>query len=106
MVREINGLGRTTPTPTTTERSAKKPADSPAPTASSAGQSTADDVQLSSEAKTLQSLVDKVKDLPVVNVERAEKIKAALENGEYTVDDLVLADKILSSEAFLDQLGN
>ena len=100
MVREINGLGGPLNTPTSTERGAGKSADTPAAgTAPSRG--AADDVQLSDEAKTLQTLADKVNSLPDVNLERAEKIKAALENGEYRIDDLVVADKILNAEALL-----
>ena len=106
MVRDINGLGGPTNTPTVTERGAKKSPDAAtAPAPSSASQASTDEVQLSSEAKTLQSLADKLKDLPEVNLERAEKIKAALENGDYKIDDLVLADKILSSEAILGKQG-
>ncbi len=99
MVREINGLGGPLNTPTSTERGAKKAAETPATTANPA--SPADNVQLSTEAKTLQSLADKVASLPEVNLERAEKIKTALANGDYQIDNLVLADKILNAEALL-----
>ena len=100
MVREINGLGGPLNTPASTERGDRKAVEAPA-TDPAPSQGTADDVQLSNEAKTLQSLVDKVNNLPEVNLERAEKIKAALENGEYRIDDLVVADKILNTEALL-----
>ena len=101
MVREINGLGGVPGNPPTTDRNTKMPSE-PATAGSSQGAAaTVDEVQLSSEAKTLQSLTDKVKDLPEVNLERAEKIKAALENGEYRIDDLVLAEKMLNIENLL-----
>ncbi len=102
MVRDINGLGGYSGPKTVTEQGGKKAPDSAtsAPTgAESPSAEKSDGVQLSSEAKTLQSMADKINSLPDVNVERAEKIKAALENGEYKVDDLVLAEKILSSDA-------
>ncbi len=104
MVRDINGLGGYSGPKTVAEQGGKKAADAatsqPASTDSSSAEQS-DGVQLSSEAKTLQSMADKINSLPDVNVERAEKIKAALENGEYKVDDLVLAEKILNSEALL-----
>ncbi|WP_101759999.1 flagellar biosynthesis anti-sigma factor FlgM [Oceanicoccus sp. KOV_DT_Chl] len=101
MVRDINGLGGFSGPQAKTEQSGKntaKPTESSTPGSESVAPA-ADDVQLSSEAKSLQSLADKVNSLPEVNIERAEKIKAMLERGEYQVDDLVLADKILSSDA-------
>ncbi len=104
MVRDINGLGGYSGPQTKTEQSSKKPAE-PAAKSSDSNAGTpaaaADDVKLSNEAQTLRTLADKVNNLPEVNVERAARIKAALENGEYQVNDLVLADKILNSEALL-----
>ena len=102
MVRDINGLGGYSGPQTKTEQSGKSSAQRSEPTKVSADASAptaADEVQLSSEAKSLQGLADKVNSLPDVNIERAEKIKGMLERGEYQIDDLVLADKILSSEA-------
>ncbi|ARN73067.1 flagellar biosynthesis anti-sigma factor FlgM [Oceanicoccus sagamiensis] len=104
MVRDINGLGGYSGPKTLAEQGSKK-ADGPATSAPASADSSSaeqsDGVQLSSEAKTLQSMADKINSLPDANIERAEKIKAALENGEYKVDDLVLADKIINSEALL-----
>jgi negative regulator of flagellin synthesis FlgM len=102
MVRDINGLGAYSGPQPKTEQSGKNTANPAAlsTTSSDSSAPAADDVKLSSEAKSLQSLADKVNNLPEVNVERAEKIKAMLERGEYQIDNLVLADKILSSEAF------
>ena len=101
MVRDINGLGGYSGPKTVAEQGGKKAPESAtsAPASSESSTAQSDDVQLSSEAKTLQSMADKINSLPDVNVERAEKIKAALENGEYKVDDLVLADKIINSES-------
>ena len=104
MVRDINGLSGYTGPKNVSEQGGKQtasPATSAPANADSSSAEKSDGVQLSSEAKTLQSMADKINSLPDVNVERAEKIKAALENGEYKVDDLVLADKIMNSEAFL-----
>ncbi len=104
MVRDINGLGGYTNPKAMSEQGSKKAttaieaAPSKPQTASTAN---GDDVQLSSEAKTLQRLADKVNSLPDINMARAEQITASLANGEYKVDDLVLAGKILDSEALL-----
>ena len=101
MVRDINNLGGIqSPIPNTAgDRSSKKStaADSPA----SAAPSTGDSVELSSEAKTLQSLGSQLNSLPEVNTQRAEEIKAALERGDYQINDLVVADKLLNTEALL-----
>lgn len=101
MVREINGLSGIPTSNKSTEKGSGKPSGSTVD-GGSAGASTPDTegVQLSAEARTLQSLTDQVKNLPETNLERAEQIKQALESGQYQIDDLVIADKILQSEAF------
>jgi negative regulator of flagellin synthesis FlgM len=104
MVKDINGLGAYTGLQTSSEQGDKKtaaPASSVAPKAEPTATAASDDVTLSSEAKTLQTLADKINNLPEINIERAEKIKLALENGEYQINDLVLADKILNSDALM-----
>ena len=101
MVRDINGLGGFSTPPTATEKSPNKASKSTPENAESNSATTADDVNISDSAKTLQALAAKISDLPEVNLERAEQIKVALESGEYQIDDLVLADKILNSEALL-----
>ena len=98
MVKNINGLGGINAPKTNTEQSGKQAA-SPSSSPSSNSPASSDEVKLSQQAITLQTLTDKVISLPEVNVERAEQIKAALDRGEYKIDDLILADKILSSEA-------
>ena len=101
MVREINGLNgspvSTTSADQSTRRAEQRPSAAPADSGQQGGSS--DEVQLSNEARTLQALTDRIQDLPEVNVERAESIRSALESGEFQIDDLVVADKILGSEA-------
>ncbi|WP_339340047.1 flagellar biosynthesis anti-sigma factor FlgM [uncultured Oceanicoccus sp.] len=104
MVRDINDLGSQPSVRTATDQGAKKATESTAsatsnPTIGNAEQG--DSVQLSPEAKTLQSMTDKINSLPEVNLDRVEKIKAALENAEHQVDKLELADKILNLDALL-----
>ncbi len=104
MVRDINGLSGYASPKTVSEQGGKKTAtaiETSAPKPAAASTASGDGVQLSNEAKTFQTLVDKVNSLPDVNLARAEQIKASLANGDYKVNDLVLADKILNSEALL-----
>ncbi len=73
------------------ERAAAQPA-APAPTAAKVA---SDSVNLSSQAQALKALEGKLQKLPDVNEKRVAEIKAALASGEYSVDDLVVADKML-----------
>lgn len=72
------------------ERAAAQPA-APAPAAKAA----TDSVNLSAQAQALKALEGKLQKLPDVNEKRVAEIKAALASGEYSVDDLVVADKLL-----------
>jgi len=98
MVREINSLG-TPPTlkETRTERNEQKVAAQAAKTEAEQP-STQADVELSSEAQGLSALADKVANLPDVNLEKVERIKTALENNEFNIDDLVIADKLINND--------
>lgn len=103
MVREINGLGVMPSNTGSAGKAAKKPEDTATSSPASARpETTGDEVQLSAEARSIQSLADKVTNLPAANLERAEKIKVALESGDYQIDDLVLADKIINTESLLN----
>lgn len=100
MVRDINGLGGYPSTKPNTEQGlSKNTATADNSTASSATLPSTSEVQLSTEAKTLQALAAKVNQLPAANMERAEQIKAELQRGEYKIDDLIVAEKLLNSEA-------
>lgn len=54
-----------------------------------------DSVNLSAQAQAMKALEGKLQKLPDVNEKRVAEIKAALASGEYSVDDLVVADKLL-----------
>lgn len=75
---------------TSNERAATQPA-APTPAAKAAS----DSVNLSAQAQALKALEGKLQKLPDVNEKRVAEIKAALASGEYGVDDLVVADKML-----------
>lgn len=105
MIKDINGLGvNTGPTTNSTGKAAKQ-AESPNVeannTAANNGQS--DEVELSSQVQTLQALEAKLQAVPDVNIARVETIKQALEEGSFKIDDLVLADKLINSDALLGE---
>jgi negative regulator of flagellin synthesis FlgM len=54
-----------------------------------------DVVELSKGAQTLKNVNEKLKSQPEVNDKRVADIKAALESGEYQINDVVVADKLL-----------
>ena len=54
-----------------------------------------DKVEISSEAKELLGLRQRVSQLPIVNSERVAEIKAKIEKGQYQVSAQELAEKML-----------
>ena len=74
----------------------KTQADAAAP--SSSPPQTADQVTLTSSARSLQKLSDAVAQAPVVNAAKVASIKQALTNGTYQVDVGRVADKIIQFE--------
>lgn len=101
MVKDINGLGGYSSANLNTQGSKKPATSDAAPANQAAATVSVSDVTLSSEGKTLQGLADKVNGLPEINMARAEQIRQALQQGQYNIDDLVVADKLLNSEALL-----
>ncbi len=72
------------------------PAQSPNP-------SRADSVQLSSSALQMQNLAEQLASTPdVINVEKVEQIRQAIEAGTYSIDSREVADKMLDFEARFD----
>ena len=67
-------------------------------TGDSDSSATSDTVQLSTTALSLQKLEEQVGQLPDVDADRVSAIKAAIEEGSYTVDAEKLAENILSFE--------
>ena len=104
MVREINHSN----SPIRPSGTAASDARAPASSATAGSEPTAVDksaesaahsaVQLSGNAQALQAVEQKLQELPEVNEQRVADIKAALASGEYQVDDVVIADKLLAFE--------
>lgn len=106
MATDIKGLGSPTPpdqtalrststakeSAVTSESAAQRPPAAPAPTAARAA---ADSVNLSPQAQAMKALEEKLQKLPDVNEKRVAEIKAALASGNYSVDDVVVAEKLL-----------
>jgi negative regulator of flagellin synthesis FlgM len=101
MATDIKGLGTPSAADQAALRSTGKDSSSqaertpqqPAPTG--AAKASADSVNLSSQAQSLKAVEEKIQKLPTVNEKKVADIKAALASGQYSVDDLVIADKLL-----------
>jgi negative regulator of flagellin synthesis FlgM len=62
------------------------------------------DVQITGAARQLADLEQKVRDLPAVNEERVSQLRAAIEQGTYTVKPQHIADQLMSLESALRNL--
>lgn len=107
MVNNITGKGTPLPIDQTAVRSTEAKAETNAKAAAqqqttsaaqpgSTAKAAVDSVSLSSNAQALKALEEKIQKLPDVNEKRVAQIKAALASGQYSVDDLVVADKLLN----------
>lgn len=56
-------------------------------------------VQLSREAQQLQQVSEKLRDQPSVDNERVAKLKQAIEDGSYQIDNQRVASKLLNFES-------
>jgi len=109
MSNDIKGLGLPPKTDQSTlrgtDQSARKDganaaqnAAKPAPAPTGVAKAAAESVSLSSNAQALKSVEEKIQKLPDTNEKKVADIKAALDSGQYTVDDLVVADKLLGMD--------
>lgn len=110
MTNDIKGLGSPPSTDQSALRStgkdsatpANQAAANPAPAPTGVAKAAAESVSLSSNAQALKAVEEKIQKLPDINEKKVAEIKAALDSGQYTVDDLVIADKLLG----FDELFN
>src|SRR4051812_22930403 len=102
MATDIKGLGSSPPADQTALRNTgtakegaaagnERPA--AAPVVPTTAKAAADSVNLSSQAQALKSLEEKIQKLPDINDKKIAEIRAALASGQYSIDDLVVADK-------------
>ncbi|VAW73600.1 hypothetical protein MNBD_GAMMA15-2227 [hydrothermal vent metagenome] len=79
-------------------KSAGKPADT------STTRSTADSVNLTGEARTLQALEAQIASLPVVDSQRVETVRAAVESNTFPINPERIAEKMMSLEQALTDM--
>jgi negative regulator of flagellin synthesis FlgM len=108
MVRDVNGINgpRSNATPAGNNQQGKA-VDAKTPENSSRKVQEADDagkdtVEISSQARVLKNLEGKLSSLPDVNIDRVAEIRAAIEDGTFTVDADSIADKIILSDGELE----
>lgn len=103
MVLDFNRLSNSQSVGSTSRTSATKETgktDAPASIKAPADvKSTGETVHLSSEAQKLQTITEKLGDLPVVNSARVAELKQAIADGTYVVDSKRVASKMLNFES-------
>jgi negative regulator of flagellin synthesis FlgM len=71
---------------------------------SGAAQGSADRISLTGEARQLQELEVRLASQPVVDSQRVEAVRTAVENGTFTINPERIADKMMSLEEALTDL--
>lgn len=100
---DFNGIGpgQVNTQRTTADKASGAQNTQPAPTEQAKTQAQAgrgDNVSLSSQAKDLKQLEQKLGDYPEMDDDRIAEIRSALENGTYKVDAEKLAQKMLEMD--------
>ncbi|MBU2873936.1 flagellar biosynthesis anti-sigma factor FlgM [Marinobacter salexigens] len=100
---DLNGIGRgqvntqrTTADKSVSNQSPKQAA--PEQATAKAQSARGENVNLSSQARNLKQLEQKLGDYPEMDDERIEQIRSALENGTYKIDAEKLAQKMLDMD--------
>ena len=96
---DLNGISQgqvNTPRPTA-DKAGNKPAAADQ-AASQSVQARGESVNLSSQARNLKQLEQKLGDFPEMDDDRIAEIRSALENGTYKVDAQKLAQKMLDMD--------
>ena len=100
---DLNGIGQgpVTPQKTTADRSGNTGKTGSAPDSQAQAQARGakgESVSLSSQAKNLKQLEQKLGDYPEMDDDRIAEIRSALENGTYKIDAEKLAQKMLEMD--------
>ncbi len=85
----------------TDETQLKQAVEQPSAQQESGKSSTSDTVSLSDNAVQLGKLGNSVASSPVVDAQRVEQVKQAIENGNYEVDPARVAEKLMQFESIL-----
>ena len=64
---------------------------------------TAETVSMTDAAANLKKISKQMEKLPVVESKRVEEIKKAIENGDFEIDEVFIADKLIDMEKLLHQ---
>lgn len=104
MAIDFNNLNNTArlskPTHPSSPNSAQLNTQNPNKAPDSAAQTQAgESVKLSQDARQLQSVSQKIADMPSVNSDKVAQLKQAIADGSYQVDSQRVASKMLSLEA-------
>ena len=68
------------------------------------GGSTADSVSLTGEARQLQALETQIASQPVVDTQRVQAVRTAVEDGTFSINPERIADKMISLEQALTDM--
>lgn len=91
-----NALGKSSSTSSSARTRHNAPADAPAE--KTAARTETDSVSLSDRAQTLAKLEASLSELPDVDSEKVDRIRAAIVSGKYTVDSEAVAEKLLNQD--------
>ena len=97
---DFNGIGpgQVNTQRTTADKGAGAQSSQPATNEQAKPQARGDNVSLSSQARNLKQLEQKLGDYPEMDDDRIEQIRSALENGTYKIDAEKLAQKMLEMD--------
>ncbi|HEB56572.1 MAG TPA: flagellar biosynthesis anti-sigma factor FlgM [Gammaproteobacteria bacterium] len=98
---DINGISSPKVPSTGDDSQLKQSAEKQTGSAENTRSSTADTVSLSDNAVQLGKLDNSSIPAPVVDTQRVQQIKQAIENGTYEVDPKKIADKLMQFESIL-----
>lgn len=91
-----NGPAKTGAQPSANARRDEAPR---APESSAVANERASKVELSEEAQTVKGIFERLADVPTVDSNRVQKIKAAIDEGRYQVSPERIADRLLGRDA-------
>ena len=105
MSSKISGIDSTQIASVGAGRAVQRPQDAVGGGASaSTSQDSSQNVQITGTARQLADLEQKIRDLPAVNDEKVSQLRAAIEQGTYTVKPQHVADQLMSLERALSKL--